>query len=145
MNTLIDYHSTSPTPESKEQADSSRRQDLNYGQVVERAVRRKSMGISEIARKLGVSRRTLYNWFDMKELSPDIVSKIGFVIGYDFARDFPEGFFKGTKAFVTEVSAGASGFPGVSPKDPVYYWMNRYIKLLENFNEKLNQQRIINY
>ncbi len=140
MNTLVDYHKTNPTPELKGQEDYTDRQDLNYGQVVERGVRRNSMGISEIARRLGVSRRTLYNWFDTKELSPDTVSKIGFVIGYDFSKEFPEEFFKGRKAFGTEVSGDPSGSPGVGAKDPVYYWMSRYIKLLENFNDRLDHQ-----
>ncbi len=143
MNTLVDYHKTSPTQQSREHEDSPDRQDLNYGQIVERAVRRNSVGISEIAHRLGVSRRTLYNWFDLNELSPEVVSKIGLIIDCDFSSEFPEAFFKGTKAFGTEVTGGPSVSSGVSLKDPVYYWMSRYIKLLENFNERLDQQRTI--
>ncbi|MCQ6959299.1 helix-turn-helix domain-containing protein [Mucilaginibacter aquariorum] len=143
MNSLIDDRKTSAT-ESKEQENHGR-QDLNYGRVVERAVRRNAMGISEIARRLGVSRRTLYNWFDIKDLSPDIISKIGFVLDYDFSGDFPEDFFKGTKASETEVTGSTSRSSGLSPTDPVYYWMSMYIKLLENFNERLARQRKIDY
>src|ERR1700754_1762845 len=73
-------------------AGSSNSSNPNFGRIVERVVRRDRMGISELARRLKVSRRTIYNWFEMERLSIDIISKIGFVIGHDFSDEFPEEF-----------------------------------------------------
>jgi transcriptional regulator with XRE-family HTH domain len=113
--------------------------DLHYGQIVERIVRRDHMGISEIARKLNVSRRTLYNWFETKKLSLDVICQIGFVIDHDFSKEFPDAFARK----INSVNAD-SGFERLvgkeQPRDATYYWMDKYIKLLEKFNEVLSHE-----
>ena len=113
--------------------------DVNYGQVVERVVRRDPMGISELARRLNVSRRTIYNWFEMEKLSFDIICKIGFVIGHDFSNEFPEDFAQKSNNAIeepfTEIQNGTE-----QPSNAIYYWMDRYIKLLEKFNETLSHE-----
>jgi DNA-binding phage protein len=108
--------------------------DLHYGHIVERTVRRNHMGISEIARKLCISRRTLYNWFDTNKLDIQTILKIGSVVGHDFSQEFPEEFAKIDQQQRDEVFTDS----GKSlPEDAVYYWMDKYIKLLEKFNETL--------
>ena len=111
--------------------------DLHYGQIVERIVRRDHMGISEIARKLNVSRRTLYNWFETKKLNLDIICQIGFVIGHDFSKEFPEAFAKRINSVNADRSFDALSIKD-QPRDATYYWMDKYIKLLEKFNEVLS-------
>jgi AcrR family transcriptional regulator len=97
------------------------------------------MGISEIARKLNVSRRTLYNWFETKKLSLDVICQIGFVIDHDFSKEFPDAFARK----INSVNAD-SGFERLvgkeQPRDATYYWMDKYIKLLEKFNEVLSHE-----
>ena len=112
--------------------------EQHQGRILERVVRRDRMGISEIARRLYVSRRTLYNWFETKELSLDIICKVGFVIGHDFSKEFPEEFAQKTNTTSGEVMAELQSTTD-KPKDPIYYWMDRYIKLLEKFNELLSK------
>ncbi|MGN8068876.1 hypothetical protein [Mucilaginibacter sp. 22184] len=113
--------------------------DINYGQVVERVVRRDPIGISELARRLNVSRRTIYNWFETEKLSFDIICKIGFVIGHDFSDELPEDFAQksnnATEESFTEIKNGTE-----QPPNAIYYWMDRYIKLLEKFNETLSHE-----
>lgn len=114
--------------------------DLNYGQILERVVRRDRMGISELARRLNVSRRTVYNWFEMDKLNIDIISKIGFLIGHDFSNEFPEEFAKTTNYFTDEDPMKDGASPSEQPPNAIYYWMDRYIKLLEKFNEVLSHE-----
>lgn len=138
MSNLINYHDNSFIPERKDQENSFEGQYLHYGQIVERAVRRSPLGISEIARKLNVSRRTLYNWFEIKDLNLDIISKIGHVISHDFSKDLPEGLNRKMKLLGNEYIDNPPPSPVVKSNEPVYFWMNRYIELLEKLNERLN-------
>lgn len=112
------------------------RPDHHHGQIIEKGVRRANIGISEIARNLNVSRRTLYNWFEAKSVSLEIIIKVGEVIGHDFSAELPEEFSN------ENVSSKSHRF--VQPfdnndekKEALYYWMERYIKLLESVNQNL--------
>jgi transcriptional regulator with XRE-family HTH domain len=109
----------------------------NFGRIVERVVRRDRMGISELARRLKVSRRTIYNWFEMERLSIDIISKIGFVIGHDFSDEFPEEFANADNHMAGD---SVAQIQAEQPNNAIYYWMDRYIKLLEKFNEVLSHE-----
>lgn len=110
---------------------------LHMGEILEHVVRRDRMGISELARRLNVSRRTMYNWFEMDRLSIEIIRRIGLVIGHDFSAEFPEEFAK-----KSDYVDGESFTDIQNSLDPpptaVYYWMDRYIKLLEKFNTVLS-------
>jgi hypothetical protein len=109
--------------------------DLHRGKIVEYIVRRNPVGISEISRKLVISRRTLYKWFENEKLGMNDIIKIGFAINYDFSNEFPIGICKYTskvEVLETEFSAAAC------QKKPIFYWMEKYIKLLEQYNEILN-------
>lgn len=111
---------------------------LDAGQVIEHAVRRDHMGISELSRKLHVSRRTIYNWFKQKTLSFDVIYKIGNVIHHDFSKEFPDEFAR----FVAENRNNnpvATGLDGVQISS-VNYWMNKYIRLLEKYNDLLSHE-----
>lgn len=110
--------------------------NLNAGQVIERIVRRDRMGISELSRKLKVSRRTIYNWFDQESLSFDVIYKIGTVIQHDFSEEFPEfGSIDRIPAHVNTSQTNENNIGG-----SVSYWMNKYIKLLEKYNELLSHK-----
>ncbi|QTE38852.1 helix-turn-helix domain-containing protein [Mucilaginibacter gossypii] len=109
---------------------------LHRGRVVELVIRRNSASISDIARALQVSRRTLYNWFEAEDLDFEIVCKIGYVLNYDFTKEFPQELPERLGA-VNIQTLGGLDEGSEKPDDPIYYWMRRYIKLLEAFNEKL--------
>ncbi|WP_439697785.1 helix-turn-helix domain-containing protein [Mucilaginibacter sp. AW1-7] len=113
-------------------------EDSHYGHAVERFERKDHMGISEIARKLNVSRRTLYDWFETKRFSLDITCQIGFVIDHDFSNDFPDAFARRINSLNAD-----NGFERLlgkgQPRDATYYWMDKYITLPEKFNEVLSQ------
>ncbi|ASU34761.1 helix-turn-helix domain-containing protein [Mucilaginibacter xinganensis] len=107
------------------------------GEILERVVRRDRMSISELSRNLDVSRRTIYNWFEMERLSVEIIKRIGFVIGHDFSKEFPEEFAINSVT-VNPEHRRIEPHLADPPPNAVYYWMDRYIKLLEKYTEVLN-------
>lgn len=112
--------------------------DVHDGHVVERIVRRNRMGISEIARKLHISRRTLYNWFETNNLHIDTILKLGSVLEHDFSQEFPGEFAKISDSPHDHESEFMEEHKTDSPSnEAVYYWMDKYIKLLEKFNDSL--------
>ena len=112
---------------------------VHMGEILEHVVRRDRMGISELARRLNVSRRTMYNWFEMDRLSIEIIRRIGLVIGHDFSAEFPEEFAKKSD-YVDGESFTDMQNSLESPPTAVYYWMDKYIKLLEKFNSALSHE-----
>ncbi|WP_316814829.1 helix-turn-helix transcriptional regulator [Pedobacter nyackensis] len=107
----------------------------NKGDVIERIVRTK-IGISELSRILHVSRTSIYNWFEHGHLSLETICKIGQAINYDFSNEFPEEFAKGRNHVSTGFSPG-SDTKTENGDSSVHYWMNKYISLLEKYNEIL--------
>ncbi|TCO28973.1 hypothetical protein EV200_102391 [Pedobacter psychrotolerans] len=108
---------------------------LRHGEILERIVRRNRMGISELSRKLNVSRRTIYNWFGQDKLNQEIIWQIGQSIGQNLSISFPDVF--------VERNAEATGLAETGDKrftdsNSVYFWMNKYIHLLEKYNSLLS-------
>lgn len=112
---------------------------LHMGEILEHVVRRDRMGISELARRLNISRRTMYNWFEMDRLSIEVIRRIGLVIGHDFSAEFPEEFAKKSDYVDGESFTNIQNSLESSPT-AVYYWMDKYIKLLEKFNSALSHE-----
>jgi hypothetical protein len=114
----------------------------NVGKIIERVVRRDHVRISELSRKLHVSRRTIYNWFNQESLSFEIICKIGSAIMHDFSKEFPEEFARIDNEIGDNMNAFSNNDPmSVSaPSGSVEYWMNKYIKLLEKYNELLSHK-----
>lgn len=108
-----------------------------HGEILERIVRRDRMGISELSRKLTVSRRTIYNWFGQDRLSHEVIWQIGNLLGQDLSISFPDIFPNGNSHITA--NADSSTQPAAEPNS-VYFWMNKYIHLLEKYNDLLNSE-----
>jgi len=112
---------------------------VHMGEVLERVIRRDRMGISELARRLNVSRRTMYNWFETERIGIEVIRRIGLIIGHDFSVEFPDEFAKRSEFADGESFVDSSGSTE-QPATVVYYWMDKYIKLLEKFNTVLSHE-----
>jgi len=109
---------------------------LHYGAIVEMAVRRKSVNISEISRRMHVNRRSIYNWFQKDFLSIEIICEIGYIIDYDFSKDFPAEF--APDGFSNpHHPLGYKSRKNEAQDYSVHFWMNKYIDLLEKYNNLL--------
>ncbi|WP_207425868.1 helix-turn-helix transcriptional regulator [Pedobacter sp. SYSU D00535] len=114
---------------------------MNTGEIVELVIRRDNVSISELSRKLRVSRRSIYNWFNRQHLSKDVICKIGDVLGHDFSAELPEVFNNNNSEH--NVSYPDLDEADVSDKpDSAQYWRTKYIKLLEKHNDYLSRRSV---
>ena len=109
---------------------------LNAGEIVEHAVRRQNVNISELSRRMKVNRRTLYNWFQQKSLNADVIYGIGEVINYDFSKDFNQEL-ETSKLKSKERGLNSKTNKEYGSQESVYYWMEKYISLLEDYKKLL--------
>lgn len=116
--------------------------DKHYGQIVERAIRRNGFSISELARLANVNRRSVYNWFNQRYLKPEIIFRVGCALKYDFSQDFPELFTEEEfKRAFQQANVTSALLNTESPEpDNLNYWKNKYIAILEEYNELLLKQ-----
>lgn len=110
--------------------------ELKHGQILERLVRRDRMGISELSRKLNVSRRTVYNWFGQDRLHHEVIWQVGSLLGQDLSESFPNVFPKSDTS--QQIFSEHEGKQSTAGSSSVYFWMNKYISLLEKYNDLLS-------
>ncbi|RQO64355.1 hypothetical protein DBR40_25800 [Pedobacter sp. KBW01] len=112
---------------------------LKQGEILERLIRKDRMGISELSRKLKVSRRTIYNWFSQERINQEIIWQVGSLLGQDLSTAFPDFFpvspFDRIKDQTTEIAKSDQ-----ADSNTVYFWMNKYILLLEKYNGLLGKE-----
>nr|WP_068891970.1 hypothetical protein [Pedobacter panaciterrae] len=99
----------------------------NAGEIIELAVRRQNVNISDLSRRMRVNRRTLYNWFKQPKLHTDVIIEIGKAINHDFLPDFGGDF--SDLGYLPIYKDDAS----TNHSNSVYYWMEKYIALLEDY------------
>nr|WP_276903545.1 helix-turn-helix domain-containing protein [Pedobacter kyonggii] len=110
-------------------------QQQKQGEILERLVRRDRMGISELSRKLNVSRRTIYNWFGQDRIGHEVIWQVGKLLGQDLSSAFPEAFPKYNPESINQTADPGKQIG--SDNNSVYFWMNKYIHLLEKYNDLL--------
>lgn len=110
---------------------------IHVGNVLEQVVRMERIGISELSRKLKVSRRTIYNWFEQENLNLQIILKVGDIIGHDFTAELPETLIRNHRHLLNAEDTSLVKNADVD-NNSVYFWMNKYVSLLEKYNDLLN-------
>jgi predicted transcriptional regulator len=108
---------------------------IHRGELVEEAVRQSGMTLTEVAKRLGKSRRHLYNLFEDPQLSIDTILQIGKIIRHDFTENvhlFPP----------RQQSAFHENNEPYTPlgEDSAEYWKNKYLLLLEKYNALLEER-----
>jgi predicted transcriptional regulator len=96
------------------------------GKKVESAIRVSGMSITIVASKLGITRRTLYNYFETDNLDPRIISKIEKIIHIRIQDHSP----------LQKQEAQSQ-----PPPDTLEYWRNKYIDLLEKYTQLLEEKQ----
>nr|WP_294941691.1 helix-turn-helix domain-containing protein [uncultured Mucilaginibacter sp.] len=112
--------------------------DKHYGQIVELTIRKQGFSISELARLANINRKCVYNWFNQKYLKPEIIHRVGVFIKHDFSVEFPELFTTEDFLPVEKLKIGFSQ-PFNEPESEKV-WKDRYIDLLEKYNQLLLEQ-----
>jgi len=112
---------------------------LHHGQTLEKIIRRDGHSISEVAKKLNVNRRSIYNWFNHPVLRQEIIFKIGHALLHDFSIEFPELFKPSDFAFDVQPAFLAEEFDkqtqvNTEELESLTY-RDKYLKLLKKYND----------
>ena len=107
------------------------------GEIVERAVRQSGMPLTQLTQKLGRSRRWIYNAFENPYLSLEVILQIGGIIHHDFSEEITE--LKNPRQLTNEP---AERMYSVTDENTVEFWKNKYLLLLEKYNELLEKVRM---
>jgi lambda repressor-like predicted transcriptional regulator len=100
------------------------------GKILENAIREKGYSLSAAAKRMNISRRTLYNYFD----DPDLAWEKIIQFDKQLILGLPNKFTEMGKYIVPESSDG-----GVSESENPTYWKNKYIDLLEKYTKLLEK------
>lgn len=115
-------------------------EDIHVGEMIEEVIRSNRISISDVARKIHVNRRSVYNWFKQKSLRPYTLHRICYVLVHDFSVKLPAFFndqFIQNKEFAPPASDRKADVMAETESNSVQYWINKYIFLLEKYNETL--------
>ena len=93
---------------------------VHAGQLLKKAVTDSGIKISELARKIGRSRRLIYIMFDKQHVPLHYILQIGEAINRDF---------------FAETNSDHSNISNLYQKER--YWKDKYLKILEEHNELL--------
>jgi len=103
---------------------------IHKGEIVEKAVRVSGIKLTELAKKMKLSRRHLYNLFEEPNLSVEYIYKIGKIIHYDFTNEIGS-YLKNSDSDIIENTSDAP----IPYGNETEYWKNKYFGLLEKYNE----------
>ena len=101
-------------------------------------MRESAVNITQMVKKMGISRSTFYNHVKDPSLSYEQLAKYGKVIKHDFAQDLPE-----MKRFVLEEPEMPYNTPktieeAIEQRD---YWRERYYKKAEEYNRLILEMK----
>ena len=106
------------------------------GEIVEKAVRQSGYPLTKLARKMGKTARWLYYIFENSNVPIDYILEIGNIIHYDFTEEIAE-----LKRFKNANQSNQLIMDTTSPfgarKDEASYWKDKYLQVLESYNEML--------
>lgn len=103
------------------------------GEIVEQAVRQSGYSLTKLTQRIGRSRRWIYHAFENPILSIEVILEIGKIIHHDFSDEIIELRRYNSKTNETQ------GFT-ITENETVEFWKNKYLNLLEKYNELLEKQ-----
>ena len=99
------------------------------GEIIKEAIYKSGYPITELAKRMGKSRRWVYLLFENPTVSIDIILQIGIIIHYNFSNEI-EGLNSQTPTL-------NEPFPNYLKEED--YWKNKYLVLLEKYNAMLEK------
>lgn len=105
------------------------------GEIIEKAVRESGFSITRLADRMGKSRRWVYQIFESRTVPVDYVLAIGKIIHHDFTEDIKE--LKTYKVSMAKQMMNEPIHNFGSEKEEVEYWKNKYLAVLEKYNDLL--------
>jgi plasmid maintenance system antidote protein VapI len=108
---------------------------MHKGEIIENAIRQSGYSITEMAKKLKISRRHLYNLFQKYNIDNDTILQIGKLINHDFSGEIKNI----TSTSMAEEPVGKYATEMERIKTELEIWKNKYIHLLEDHKKLLEK------
>jgi predicted transcriptional regulator len=105
------------------------------GEIIEKAVRESGFSITRLANRMGKSRRWVYQIFESRTVPVDYILAIGKIIHHDFTEDIKE--LKTYKVSMAKQMMNEPNQAFGNDKEEVEYWKNKYLAVLEKYNDLL--------
>lgn len=105
------------------------------GEIIEKAVRESGFSITRLAERMGKSRRWVYQIFESQAVPVDYILAIGKIIHHDFTDEIEE--LKTYKLNLANQITSDRQHTFGNDKDEVEYWKNKYLTVLEKYNDLL--------
>ncbi len=111
---------------------------IHRGALLEAAVKNSSINITQMVKRMGISRGTYYNHRNDQNLSFEQLVKYGKVLKHDFSHDIPE-----MKQFILYEQEAPYGPPksleeAVEQRD---YWREKYYQLMEKYHKEVEDKK----
>ncbi len=100
------------------------------GEIIKEAVYKSGFPITALAKRMGKSRRWVYILFENPIVSIDTILQIGSIIHYDFSDE------------IETLKPNVLNEAATSYSKEEDYWKNKYLKLLEEYNELLKKSNL---
>ncbi len=104
------------------------------GEIIKLAVYKSGFSITELAKRIGKSRRWVYLMFENNSVSLDVILQIGNIIHHNFTKEIEE-LYPIKRTLINSIS----DFQSTEVSND--YWKNKYLKLLEEYNTLLKERR----
>ena len=114
----------------------SKQKNIHRGEVLQAAVKKSDLRITQIAKRAGYSRSSYYHHISDPTLSYEILETYGKVLNYDFTEDFPEMH----KYMMQDPS---EGYAQLTVEDAVKQrdlWKEKYFSLMEKYNSLIEER-----
>ncbi|ABG61010.1 hypothetical protein CHU_3778 [Cytophaga hutchinsonii ATCC 33406] len=108
---------------------------VHKGEIIKEAVNQSGISVTQVAKSLQVTRKTVYNIFDRVDVDNDTILKIGAIIHHDFSENFPKLVKNSTEDPQEKYNIRDMD----QLKADVDYWKGKYITLLEEYNKLLKK------
>lgn len=116
----------------------TKRKKIHRGSLLEAAVKSSSIKISQMVKRMNISRGTYYNHINDPQLSYEQMAAYGKELKYDFTQDIPE-----MKKFLFEEPEAMYQAPknlkeAIEQRD---YWREKYYQLMEKYHKDIIEKR----
>lgn len=108
---------------------------VHKGEFIKEAVNQSGVSVTQVAKGMGVTRKTIYNIFERIDVDNDTILKIGAIIHHDFSEKFPKLKINKTEDPQEEYYKRTME----QLKADVDLWKGKYIALLEDYNKLLKK------
>jgi len=101
------------------------------GKILEECIKEKGYSIAAAAKRMNISRRTLYNYFEDPELAWQKLINFEEILHLDLSSRFTQ---------LSKYRANFTQSDTVTESSDADYWRNKYIDLLEKYTRLLEKK-----